>query len=130
MSDQRLNDERAVPVWDGLNGLNGFKNHDKMKTTIKNFKKAVQACASAHRVEFVQNDSKFGIVRYWTVMSKSVPVLADLEMICEAFGGNISLGVSDTFNDTIIWWHDLIERQDNEVDEMLLGLALPYGTTI
>lgn len=116
---------------DGLNDLNDSSMNDyKMKTTITNLKKAVQACASAHRVEFVQNDSKWGVIKYWTVKSKSVPVLADLEMICEAFGGDISLSTSDTFNDTIIWWYDLIERQDNDVNERLLALALPYGTTI
>ena len=125
-SSEELN-EMNGQEW--LNDLNGSSLNEKdMKTTINNFRRACQACAEAHRVAFVENGSKFGVEKYWRIKSATVPVFADLEMICEAFGCEHAAFLA--FGETFICWFDLVERQDNDVDMELLRPALPYGTTI
>lgn len=94
-----------------------------MKANITNLRKALKASADAHKVEFKywRNDAQMAL------KSESVPVIGDVQMICDAFYGNhemvdVCCGYTCVFLDESEFLP--------QVNEMLLGLALPYGTVL
>ena len=94
-----------------------------MKEFIEKLKKAVRECAKAHGVEFCDWSEESQLA----VKSESVPVLADMQMICDAFFGShrcIEVG----------WGYTNIIYDETtplpEIDESLLKMALPDGTVI
>ncbi len=91
-----------------------------MKANLTNLRKALKASADAHKVEFHwwRNDGQI------TLKSESVPVLADVRMICEAFFGHADMVETD-YGYTIVWLGDGFRES---VDEVTLALALPAGT--
>ena len=93
-----------------------------MKANITNLRKALKASADAHNVEFHwwRNDGQM------TLKSESVPVLADVRMICDAFFGHHTM-VDTDWGYTVVWLGDGFREK---VDEISLALALPAGTEI
>lgn len=98
-----------------------------MKATIANLKKALKACAKAHNVEF-KNWTADGQVG---VHSETIPVVADVKMIIEAFYGNKARNelVDTGWGYTTIYLYSTMNTK-NDVDETLLKLALPAGTEL
>ena len=86
---------------------------------------ALQKCADAHHVECVMYSED-----EMTFMAVSVPLLADLRMIAEAFFGKTMCVVDPDHS----WGYTAFALgfwpMRKEVDEELLKLALPYGTDI
>ena len=98
-----------------------------MKANIANLKKALKACADAHKVEYHwwKNDGQI------TLKGETLPVLADVRMIVEAFYGKatVDMFVEQNWGYTIVWLDaGLNTKQD--VDEQLLSLALPFDTKL
>lgn len=93
-----------------------------MKANLTNLRKALKASADAHNVDFHwwRNDGQI------TLRSEAVPVLADVQMICRAFYGHDSM-VETGYGYTIVWLGDGFMENVNEVT---LALALPYGTKL
>ena len=94
-----------------------------MNEIIEKLKEAVRQCANAHSVEFCDWSTESQLA----VKSESVPVLADMQMICDAFFGShrcIEVG----------WGYTNIIYDETaplpEIDENLLKMALPAGTVI
>ena len=90
---------------------------------------ALKKCAEAHRVEFTlydddPNDTQFA------VMSTKVPLVADMEMIADAFYGRhsgiVHVDNSWGYSDFLLDYFPLLPK----VDEETLKLALPYGTSL
>lgn len=98
-----------------------------MKATIANLKKALKACAKAHNVEYKSwpADGQIGI------HSETVPVVADVKMIIEAFYGDFARNelVETGYGYTTVFLYDTMNTK-NDVDETLLKLALPAGTVL
>ncbi len=95
-----------------------------MKATLANLKKALGACANAHKVEFSdwsKEDLQIGI------KSETVPVVADIQMICKAFFGKTSM-VETGWGYTTVYLDEA--EMLPEVDALRLRLALPHGTRI
>ena len=94
-----------------------------MKANTTNLKKALKACAAAHNVKFCDwsDEGQLGLT------SDNVPVVADVRMICEAFYGT-SCMVDTDWGCTTVWKDNVVMQSD--VDELLLSLALPYGTKL
>ena len=95
-----------------------------MKANLTNLRKALKACAKAHKVQFCNwvKDGQLGL------KSESVPVVSDVRMISEAFfGTTIPSAVEPAHGYTTVWLcYDFLL----EVNEDLLKLALPYGTQL
>lgn len=93
-----------------------------MKANLTNLRKALKASAEAHNVEYHwwRNDGQI------TLKSESVPVLADVRMICDAFYGHHDM-VDTDFGYTIVWLGDGFREY---VDEISLAFALPAGTKL
>ena len=93
-----------------------------MKANLTNLRNALKASADANNVEFHwwRNDGQI------TLKSESVPVLADVRMICEAFFGHSDMVETDG-GYTIVWLGDGFREK---VDEITLALALPAGTKL
>ena len=98
-----------------------------MKANITNLKKALKACAKAHNAKF--NDwSSEGQLGIW---STTPGTICDVQMILQAFfGSDNSMEVSSTVNCITVWLDDSMVRNNKEVDETTLALALPYGTKL
>lgn len=96
-----------------------------MKANMTNLRKALKACAKAHNAKYEnwETDGQIGI------KSETPATICDVRMICEAFFGPINgtMAVEPGYGYTTIWL-----RPDFApvVDENLLYLALPYGTTL
>ena len=97
-----------------------------MKANITNLKKALKACAKAHKTPFI-NWSFDGQL---ALGSDSIPVYSDVSMICEAFFGAGATRVTPAYGYTTVWLKDSMRRNQREVDTDLLSLALPYGTVL
>lgn len=95
-----------------------------MKATLEILKKALGACAKAHRAELC-DWSEYD--RQIAIKSESVPVVADVRMICEAFYGNSSMV-------EVGWGYTNVYEDEapmlSEVDGQKLRLALPHGTEL
>lgn len=94
-----------------------------MEKFLEKLKKAIRECAKAHRVEFLDLSEEYQLA----VKSESVPVLADMQMICDAFFGThqcieVGWGYTNIMYDEV----DFLP----EIDENLLKMALPSGTVI
>lgn len=86
---------------------------------------ALQKCAEAHHVECVMySDDEM------TFMAASVPLIADLRMIAEAFFGKTMCVVDPDFS----WGYTAFALgfwpMRKNIDEDLLKLALPRGTMV
>lgn len=94
-----------------------------MKANVTNLRKALKASAEAHKVQFKwwRNEG------HMSLESESVPVLADVRMICEAFYGQAGM-IEVNWGYTIVWLGEANFLP--EVDEKKLYLALPYGTKL
>ncbi len=95
-----------------------------MKATLETLKKALRACAKAHCAELC-DWSEYDL--QIAIKSESVPVVADVRMICEAFYGNSSMvevgwGYTNVYEDAATMLP--------EVDVQKLRLALPRGTEL
>lgn len=97
-----------------------------MKATVENLIKAVKACAKAHNAEFCDwsdGDDQLG------VKSESVPVVADIRMIAQAFGGGHG-AVEVGWGYTTVYIDALVIDPEVDVDEKTLAMALPKGTVL
>ena len=95
-----------------------------MKPSNELLKKALAACAEAHHSDFCDwSEEELHVA----IHSETVPVIADVRMICEAFYGKASMVEAD-------WGYTTVYLDEapflDEVNEELLHLALPYGTVI
>lgn len=91
-----------------------------MKANIENLKKVLKLCAEAHNnCEFAdwEEEGQLGI------KSESVPLVADVKMILDAFFGAGTHDISVEWGYTTIW---LGEEFLDEVNEYALNLALPH----
>lgn len=94
-----------------------------MKEFLEILKNAVRECADAHSVEFCDWSEESQLA----VKSESVPVVADMMTICEAFFGShqcIEIG----WGYTTIMYDEATPLP--EINEELLMMALPAGTKI
>lgn len=94
-----------------------------MAEIIEKLKEAVRQCANAHSVEFCDWKEDAQVA----VKSESVPVVADMMTICEAFFGShqcLEIG----------WGYTTIMYDETpplpEINKELLMMALPTGTVI
>ena len=94
-----------------------------MKANLTNLKKALKACAKAHKATF-SNWSDEGQLGVW---STTPGTINDVGMICEAFFGTSKPAEVDMVGCITVWldWDFL-----PEVDEMTMYMALPYGTKL
>lgn len=96
-----------------------------MKATVKNLDKALKACAKAHKVDY----------KWWkedgqiTLHADSIPVIADVVMIVESFYGSANGIVETNFGYTTVWLYNDMDTE-NDVNESLMYMALPFGTKI
>lgn len=93
-----------------------------MKANFTNLRKALKASADAHKVKFEhwRDDGMMALE------SVTIPVMNDVQMICDAFFGNHEM-VEECFGYTCVsFGYDFLP----EVDEMTLQFALPYGTVL
>ena len=95
-----------------------------MKPSIGKLKKALKACAGAHRAEFCDWEKIEGTL---AVSSDNVPTVSDVRTICDAFFGDTKM-VSSGFGFTTV--NIKAKPFLPEVNRTLLSLALPYGTKI
>ena len=103
--------------------LTNQSNHNIMKANLTNLRKALKACAKAHKTSFENwaSEGQLGIG------ATTIPVVADVQMICEAFFGKTNM-VETGYGYTTVWINE--EPFLPEVDEMTLEFALPYGTVL
>jgi len=95
-----------------------------MKATLETLKKALAACARAHKSEFSDWSEEDGQV---AIKSESVPVINDVRMICEAFFGSARM-VEVGWGYTNVYLDEC--EMKTRVDETTLRLALPFGTEL
>lgn len=91
----------------------------KKSTRIK---KALKLCAKAHNCDYQDFGDEIAL------SSTSIPTLNDAQMIAQAFFGTsnvVSIEYSLGFI-VIALYEPFIEK----IDEAMLAIALPYGTTI
>ena len=91
--------------------------------------KALIKCAESHKVEYHLYDEDKEDVQF-AVMTTSIPVVADMQTIAEAFYGRYS-GLVHTdyswgYSDFLLDYFPMLDK----VDESLLAMALPYGTNL
>lgn len=98
-----------------------------MKATIKSLVKALSACAEAHKVEFKDMSDEPGESPQALLKSESVPVQADVRLICEAFFGSASM-VEVGWGFTTVFFDE--KPLLSNVNEQKLALALPAGTKL
>lgn len=90
-----------------------------MKANIENLKKALQVCAKAHNAEFCDWSDEGQLA----IHSDTVSVVNDVKMIAESFfGGNAD--VETDWGYVNVW---LSDEYLDDVDEVKLSLAMPYG---
>lgn len=98
-----------------------------MKANITNLKKALKACAKAHKARFNdwREDGQLGI---WSVTPGTI---CDVQLILESFfGNNKAMDISNGIGCITIWLDDSMVRNKRNVDEQMLAMALPYGTKL
>lgn len=95
----------------------------KMKATLENLKKALRACANAHKARYFdwKEDEQFAI------KSETVPIIADIRTILQAFFGKttmleVEFGYSNVYLDDCTF--------GGNVDEEMLKFALPAGAKL
>lgn len=91
-----------------------------LKPSITLLCRALAICASAHGADY-RPALEEGQVN---ISANSVPVVADVKLICEAFYGNASMVDSEWGTTVYLDEADFLKR----VNERLLYLALPFGT--
>ena len=96
-----------------------------MKATIANLKKALKACAAAHKCEFKSYASEGQLL----VCSETPATICDVHMILDAFYGHHNAAEHSGWGSITIWL-DSSMNSKNDVDELTLSLALPYGTKL
>lgn len=98
-----------------------------MKANLTNLKKALKACAQAHKAEFDDWSSE-GQLGVW---STTPGTICDVRMILTAFfGSDEAAEVSEDIGCITIWLDETMVRSKREVDETMLYTALPYGTKL
>lgn len=98
-----------------------------MKANLTNLRKALRACAKAHKAKF-DNWSSEGQLGVW---STTPGTICDVRMILTAFyGTDEAVEVSEDVGCITIWLDETMARSRREVDETTLALALPYGTKL
>ena len=95
-----------------------------MKANITNLKKALKACAKAHKCNFYDwsEEGQLG------VKSLTPATICDVHMILDAFYGNHD--AAECGYECITIWMDESMNSKKDVDELTLALALPYGTKL
>ncbi len=97
------------------------ESHDNIEPTIENFKKAMKICADAHHSEYADWEEDMQVA----IKSESVPVVADVRSICDAFFGNHNMIDVD-------WGYTNVYLDEGEflpkVNTTVLMMALPHGT--
>lgn len=90
---------------------------------------ALKKCAAAHKVEWHLYDDDPDDMQF-AAMSTKLPLVADMEMIADAFFGRhsgiVHVDNSWGYSDFLMDYFPMLP----EVDEATLKLALPYGTTL
>lgn len=104
---------------------NPINNHIMKKKLIN----ALIKCAKAHKVKWKLYDDDPDDVQF-AVMSTKMPLVADLQMIAEAFFGHSS-GIVHVDNswgyaDVLLDYFPMLDEPNDD----LLKMALPYGTSI
>lgn len=97
-----------------------------MKANITNLKKALKACAKAHNCEFEDYSGEGQLL----VCSETPATICDVHMILEAFYGNHDAAESNGWGSITVWLDSSMRGNKNDVDELTLSLALPYGTKL
>lgn len=98
-----------------------------MKANLTNLRKALRACAKAHKAKF-DNWSNEGQLGVW---STTPGTICDVRMILSAFfGTDEAVEVSEDIGCITVWLDESMVRSKREVDETTLALALPYGTKL
>lgn len=90
---------------------------------------ALEKCAEAHYAKGELYDYAPGDAQF-AVMSDTVPVIADLQMIAEAFFGTSRGIVCPDHSWGYVNFLLDAEPMLPKVDEELLALALPHGTVL
>lgn len=86
---------------------------------------ALKKCAEAHHVECeMYSDDEM------TFMAASVPLMADLRMIAEAFFGRTMCVVDPDYGWGYTSFALGLWPMRKHIDEELLNMALPYGTEL
>ena len=94
----------------------------------KRFINALKACAKAHGAECRLYDDDPDDMQF-CINSASVPVVADVEMIAEAFFGSTRpVYVDRSWGVTTVYF--ATSPFLDKVDEVLLSMALPSGVEI
>jgi len=93
-----------------------------MNANVTNLRKALKACAEAHKVEFhwYKEDGQMAL------KGETVPVISDVRMICQSFFGQDTMVVCSCGFTNVVLGSDFADK----VDETLLRLALPHGTKL
>lgn len=96
-----------------------------MKANLTNLRKALKICAKAHNAEFCDwsREGQLG------VHSDTPGTICDVQMIMDAFYGRHDM-TEVSYGYVTIWLEEMMVRNQNEVDEVLLYMALPYGTKL
>ena len=96
-----------------------------MKATIENLKKALEACANAHKAKFSDwsDEGQLG------VGSETPATICDVHLILDAFFGHHDAAESCGWGTITIWLDEAMDS-DRDVDDVTLALALPYGTKL
>lgn len=98
-----------------------------MKATLENLRKALKASAQAHNAEYQdwEDEGQIGI------RSETPATVNDIRMILEAFYGSAGVRLCDVgYGYTTVYIYDFMEDPGRNVNEGLLGLALPHGTKL
>ena len=96
-----------------------------MKANLTNLRKALKICAKAHNAEFCDWSSEGQL----GVHSDTPGTICDVQMIMDAFYGRHDM-TEVSYGYVTIWLEEMMVRNQNEVDEVLLYMALPYGTKL
>ena len=94
-----------------------------MKASIKKIAKALEMCAKAHHTDWEYYPEEW----QFCIKAITVPVVADIRTICEAFYGNSQMvEVEPSFG----WTNVYIDEEPflSDVRTKILELALPAGS--
>ncbi len=97
-----------------------------MKATIENLKKALKACADAHKCDFEDYSNEGQLL----VCSETPATICDVHLILDAFFGNHKAAENNGWGSVTVWLSASMTKDKKEVDETTLALALPYGTIL
>ena len=94
-----------------------------MKATIKNITKALEMCAKAHHSDWEYYPEEW----QFCISATTIPVVADIRAICEAFYGDSQMVEVET---SFGWTNIYLDEEPflSEVRTKVLELALPAGS--